>query len=207
MKSLYESLLDADIEDQLEDDIVKRVIWDFLNSRFWEWTSPIPEYEWVKPEVEYTIGKDSQGYYIDTKDIYRRRIACMYHRSNVGGVTDFASELKDNITRYNRCEKPAVSCPIFRWRKHEGGISLEGCQQWNSLEGMPDEIDLLVLSFGTGCFDPVDCGKHKIKKIFLYHHHNITLTGHPKVDEIAWSRNGGAPEPKVTFPCKNIHST
>lgn len=199
MKQLYnivEGILDDqdEVMDKMTDDLMIKEIKDFLCSRFWEF--PCPARTSAYGKVEYTFGSDAQGYYFDTSG----------HMNYSFGRLDFKSVAKDievGVAKFNKFDKK--NCPMFRWRKHEGTIAVgENCQNFESLDGMPEEIDFLYLGDMVGCQKRViDCSGHKIKKMKLYNVGKIILKGDSKtkVDEIIYcGYNGKQPNTKGFLP-------
>lgn len=143
LTSLYESILDADLDDMTDkvNDVeqIKR-IQDFINSRFWEITKPGKGYY---GEVKYNYGKDEKGYYIETENYLSicRNGACYIH-----SVDYFFNDQRE---KYNKFEK--YDCPPFYWKSHKGIMVVpDYVQAFDSLEGMPEKIDTLFMGDTVG---------------------------------------------------------
>lgn len=202
MKQLYdivEGILDDqdEVMDKMTDDLMIKEIKDFLCSRFWEFPDPTGRAFYGK--VEYTFGKDAQGYYFDT-------VGRMYYPS---GRLDFKSVAKDievGVAKFNKFDKK--NCPMFRWRKHKGGITIsEMCQNFESLDGMPKYIDFLFLGDMVGSQKrTIDCTDHKVEKLKLYNTGKLILKGNSKtkINEIEYCGYNGKEPITHGFTPKNV---
>lgn len=128
-----------------------------------------------------SFGKDKSGkYYISTKG------SC---RLGVDGYLDFHKPsqcFNEYREKYNKIRHK--DCPEFYWKEHEGAIYIAGnCQNFESVEGLPEKIDMLVITEGSGWKKPIDLLKHKIDTINIHNSCEKGFIGHPKVKIINYS--------------------
>ena len=112
---------------------------------------------------------------------------------------------KENIDKFNKFDNE--HCPYFRWRKYDGKfMSLaSNLQNLDSLEGLPQEINMLTISECAQLSGVIDLAGIEIKKLRLYNCGNISLKNGQNVSEITYF-GYNAKEPKlIGFSCKNMH--
>ena len=106
---------------------------------------------------------------------------------------------------FNRFRKK--NCPMFRWRKHEGGIRMNVSYGFESLDGMPEYIDFLHISYErAGKKQTIDCTDHKIEKLQLHNIDNLILNGNSKtkINEIEYSGYNCMPPITKGFTPKSV---
>lgn len=197
MKSLKESLLDVEnTVDRATADMVNYKdyckIKKFINSIYWAPGSSL---------IDYKFGKDNKGYYIKTSG--RISFGPSPEYTVIKNVQDYLEESR--MTYNKRCHR---SCPPFYWKSHKGPFIINRySSQFNSLEGLPDEIDQIEFYF----FDDkqcrsIDCGKHIIEHIEIdtdmIEDQDVELTGNPKVNLITITKNTKL---KTSFKPKKIN--
>lgn len=206
MKQLYdivEGILDDqdEVMDKMTNDLIFKEIRDFLCSDFWLFPDPTRKTPYDK--VEYTFGEDAQGYYFDT--VGRMSYPSSRSSSSRFGYKSVAEYIENGVAMFNRFRKK--NCPMFRWRKHEGKIIMVGCHTFESLDGMPEYIDFLFISYARdGIKRIIDCTDHKIEKLQLHNIDNLILNGNSKtkINEIEYYGPNGTPPVTKGFTPKSV---
>ena len=142
----YESILDPDqnkVMDRMTDEMIRQRIREYCtyNGQKYKqgecWPVDLEDTEITK------IDKDNKGWYIETKSPATMYIIdhnesksfyeyCLSHRYKIDKQKGF---LIEDIGIY------------FRWRKHEGCIEIADAPYFESTEGLPEELTLLLLDY------------------------------------------------------------
>lgn len=143
MKTLYESILDSDAMDKMEDDLIRHRIREYckykLNGNYW----PI-----ARSDIRITnVDKDSKGWYVDTEPRWNGdspRVAIGYQNTSFLDYCATIADKKNNWTDFvvNDHNGPELH---FRWRKHKGSLDIISAQNLDSTDGLPEEFDMLQL--------------------------------------------------------------
>lgn len=143
MKTLYESILDSDAMDKMEDDMIRRRIREYCkykpNGHYW----PVA-YSYIKIT---NVDKDSKGWYVDTESRWdgdSPRIAINYQNTSFLDYCTTIIDKKNNWTDFvvNDHNGPELH---FRWRKHKGFLAMVNAPNLDSTDGLPEEFDMLQL--------------------------------------------------------------
>ncbi len=164
----YESILDPD-----QDQVINRMTdatGDMIRKRIKEYcTWDRQKYNrgelWPAVDADLKItklDKDKLGWYVETKTLY----------------TSFLIYSKSSKTFYDYCLSEGQKIDkqkgfliedigvYFRWRKHEGGLTVVGNPDFESTEGLPEELDHLQLRWTCEKSKKLDvCNKIKVISI------------------------------------------
>ena len=144
----YESILDPD-QDQVinrmtdaTDDMIRKRIKEYCT---WDRQKYNRGELWPAVDADLKItklDKDKLGWYVETKTLY----------------TSFLIYSKSSKTFYDYCLSEGQKIDkqkgfliedigvYFRWRKHEGGLTVVGNPDFESTEGLPEKLSSLTLS-------------------------------------------------------------
>ena len=178
----YESILDPDqnkVMDRMTDEMIRQRIREYCtyNGQKYKqgecWPVDLEDTEITK------IDKDNKGWYIETKSPATMYIIdhnesksfyeyCLSHRYKIDKQKGF---LIEDIGIY------------FRWRKHEGCIEIADAPYFESTEGLPEELTLLLLDYTCRHSRRLNI-RNKIKVISIWNIDDLKIFGNGCKDVI-----------------------
>ena len=134
-----ESILDPDqnqVMDKMTDEMIRRRIKEYCDntsSNCWP-----AAWRLIKPTK---IDRDNKGWYIDTES---PRIAEIMVRAREKSYYDHCESLRQKTDK-QRGFLIKDTVIYFRWRKHKGGLWIEDSPNFESTDGLPEELDALYI--------------------------------------------------------------
>ena len=169
-----------------QNQIMNRMTDEIIRSRIWKYcTYDLRKYkgeQWVAANGDLKIsdiGKDEQGWYVDTKSFFFIRI--MYDKLAKSYYDYYTpEESKTDKQKGFLIEDIGV---YFRWRKHNGLLEIGDSPNLESTQGLPEELD--VLSLWKCCRKSQKLEVHnKIKVISIWNIDDLKIFGNGCKDVI-----------------------
>ncbi len=168
-----------------QNQIMNRMTDEIIRSRIREYcTYDLRKYkgeQWVAANGDLKIsdiGKDEQGWYVDTKSFFFIRI--MYDKL-AKSYYDYYTPEESKTDKQKGFLIEDIGT-YFRWRKHKGTLKIFDCPNLESADGLPEELDALHLI----------CCCHKSQRFEV--HNKIGVISLTAVPDFEMSGDG----------CKNI---
>ena len=146
MKTLYNTVQQCEsILDPNQDQVMSRMTDEMIRRRIQEYCDNTSSNCWpaawrlIKPTK---IDRDNKGWYIDTES---PRIAEIMARAREKSYYDHCELLRQKTDK-QRGFLIKDSVIYFRWRKHKGGLWIEDSPNFESTDGLPEELDALYVS-------------------------------------------------------------
>ena len=134
-----ESILDPDqnqVMDKMTDEMIRRRIKEYCDNTS---SNCLPAAWWlIKPTK---IDRDNKGWYIDTES---PRIAEIMVRAREKSYYDHCESLRQKTDKQRGFLIKDTDI-YFRWRKHKGGLWIEDSPNFESTDGLPEELDALYI--------------------------------------------------------------
>ena len=173
----YESILNPSqdqVMNRMTDDMIRQRIQDYCTSNRQKYK---PNELWVvvaiSPSIEITVvDKDEKGWYVETKsdggihliDQSSKKSFYDYFLSKGCKIDKQKGFLIEDIGIY------------FRWRKHSGSLEVSHASDFESTEGLPEELD--ELNIYDSCEDSKKLDvRNKIKVIILADVADLKISG------------------------------
>ena len=174
MKTLYntvqqcESILNPDLDQVMDrmttaaDDMIRKRIWEYciydpfsrLNSH--RWAAASPRMRIIR------IDKDEKGWYVDTE---RSNLTCIMDNCESESYYNYCASKGYKIDEQKGFLIEDIGV-YFRWRKHDGGLSVDSTSNFESTLGLPEELD--ELDIWDSCEDSKRLDvRNKIKAIVV----------------------------------------
>ena len=150
---------------RLSDNIIRKVIYKYCADR----------YTWrlVQPLLKITkVDKDEKGWYIDTETTIGAHALLRDTAKSFYDSYPFNGQKMDKQKGF-LIEDRGI---YFRWRKHKGTLIIKDCPNFESTEGLPEELDLLWLYDACEKSKRLDV-RNKIKAIGLSNVGDIKISG------------------------------
>ena len=134
-----ESILDPDqnqVMDKMTGEMIRRRIKEYCDntsSNCWP-----AAWRLIKPTK---IDRDNKGWYIDTES---PRIADLMVSAREKSYLDFCESLKQKTDKQRGFLIKDTDI-YFRWRKHKGGLWIEDSPNFESTDGLPEDLDALYI--------------------------------------------------------------
>ena len=87
------------------------------------------------------VDKDGKGWYIETKNTYD---SCFMYRNKSKSFYDYCRSKGQKMDKQKGFLIEDIGV-YFRWRKHIGGIEIDDAPNFESTDGLPEELDVLSL--------------------------------------------------------------
>ena len=144
----YESILDPDQNKVM--DRMTAVADDMIRQRILEYCTFDNQKDksgelWLAadPFLKITkVDKDRKGWYIETKNTYD---LCFMYRNKSKSFYDYCLSEGQKIDKQKGFLIEDIGV-YFRWRKHEGGLTVVGNPDFESTDGLPEKLSSLTLS-------------------------------------------------------------
>lgn len=131
-----------------QNQIMNRMTDEIIRSRIREYcTYDLRKYkgeQWVAANGDLKIsdiGKDEQGWYVDTKSFFFIRIM---ENTSVKSFYDYCSSCGQKIDKQKGFLIEDIGT-YFRWRRHKGTLKIFDCPNLEYTDGLPEELDALHL--------------------------------------------------------------
>ena len=134
-----ESILDPD-----QDQVMDKMTGEMIRRRIKEYCDNTSSNCWpaawrlIKPTK---IDRDNKGWYVDTES---PRTAEIMVRAREKSYLDFCESLKQKTDKQRGFLIKDTDI-YFRWRKHKGGLWIEDSPNFESTDGLPEELDALYI--------------------------------------------------------------
>ena len=145
MKTLYNTVQQCEsILDPNQDLVMSRMTDEMIRRRIQEYCDNTSSNCWpaawrlIKPTK---IDRDNKGWYIDTES---PRTAEIMVRAREKSYLDFCESLKQKTDKQRGFLIKDTDI-YFRWRKHKGGLWIEDSPNFESTDGLPEELDALYI--------------------------------------------------------------
>ena len=194
----HESILDPDqnkVLGRMTDNVIRSRIREYCT---YDRTKLIQGDRWVvaRSDLRITkIDKDKNGWYIETESALVERVTC---NTMTKSFYDYCRAKGQKIDKQKGFLISNDNGPdiYFRWRKHSGSLEVSKVPNFESTEGLPDEMDELWLYDACEKSKRFDV-RNKIKAIVLSYIGDIEISGNGyKNVIIPPSRNSG----NITVP-------
>ena len=146
MKTLYNTVQQCEsILDPNQDQVMSRMTDEMIRRRIQEYCDDTSSNCWptawqnIKPTK---INRDNKGWYIDTES---PRIADLMVRAREKSYYDHCELLGQKTDKQKGFLIEDIGI-YFRWRKHKGGLWIEDSPNFESTDGLPEELDALYVS-------------------------------------------------------------
>ena len=146
MKTLYNTVQQCEsILDPNQDQVMSRMTDEMIRRRIQEYCDNTSSNCWpatwrlIKPTK---IDKDNKGWYIDTES---PRIAEIMVSVREKSYYDHCELLRQKTDKQRGFLIKDLDI-YFRWRKHKGGLWIEDSPNFESTDGLPEELDALYIS-------------------------------------------------------------
>ena len=194
----HESILDPDqnkVLGRMTDNVIRSRIREYCT---YDRTKLIQGERWVvaRSDLRITkIDKDKNGWYIETESALVERVT---YDTMTKSFYDYCLSKGQKIDKQKGFLISNDNGPdiYFRWRKHSGSLEVSKVPNFESTEGLPDEMDELWLDRACEKSKSFDV-RNKIKAIVLSYIGDIKISGNGyKNVIIPPSRNSG----NITVP-------
>ena len=134
-----ESILDPN-----QDQVMDKMTGEMIRRRIKEYCDNTSSNCWptawqnIKPTK---IDRDNKGWYIDTES---PRIADLMVRAREKSYYDYCESVKQKTDKQRGFLIKDTDI-YFRWRKHKGGLWIEDSPNFESTDGLPEELDALYI--------------------------------------------------------------
>ena len=146
MKTLYNTVQQCEsILDPNQDQVMSRMTDEMIRRRIQEYCDNTSSDCWpaawrlIKPTK---IDRDNKGWYIDTES---PRIAEIMVRAREKSYYDYCESLRQKTDKQKGFLIEDIGV-YFRWRKHKGGLWIEDSPNFESTDGLPEELDALYIA-------------------------------------------------------------
>ena len=167
----YEGILNPD-----QDQVMTRMTDEMIRSRIREYcTYSSSNACWAAsyPRMEVTkVDKDRKGWYVETKSsVYIDRMSITLAKS----FYDYCIAKGQQIDKQKGFLIDDIGV-YFRWRRHSGPLEVSQAPNFESVEGLPGELNELYLCLSCGNSKRLDV-RNKIKVIVLDDTGDIKISG------------------------------